>query len=124
MMPKILIIEDEADAAMLLEKRLSKNGFEVLTANGVPESIELLQKEKIDLVILDLMLPAGGGVTVLKSLRGNMRTSGIPVVVLTASHSPGYKQRVLDEGVNAYMEKPYDPVELINTIKNLLKKNK
>ena len=121
-MPKILIIEDEADAAMLLEKRLSKNGFEVLTANDVPESIELLQKEKVDLVILDLMLPAGGGVTVLKSLRRDARTSGIPVVVLTASHSPGYKQKVLDGGVQAYLEKPYDPVELIAAIRDLLKK--
>ena len=122
-MPKILIVEDEADAAMLLGKRLAKNGFEILTANDVPKSIELLQKEKIDLVILDLMLPAGGGVTVLKSLREDGRTSGIPVVVLTATHSPGYKHKVLGEGVEAYMEKPYDPAELITTIKNLLKKD-
>ena len=119
-MPKILIVEDEVDAAMLLGKRLSKTGFEVLTANDVPESIELLQKEKVDLVILDLMLPAGGGVIVLKSIRGDARTSGIPVVVLTASHSPGYKQKVLEEGVQAYLEKPYDPAELIATIKKLL----
>ena len=121
-MPKILIVEDEVDAAMLLGKRLSKNGFDILTANGVPESIDLLQKEKIDLVILDLMLPAGGGVTVLKSLRGDSRTSGTPVIILTASRSPGYKQKVLDEHVEAYMEKPYDPAELIAKIKDLLKK--
>lgn len=121
MMPKILIVEDEVDAAMLLEKRLSKNGFETLTANDVPGSIELLQKEKIDLVILDLMLPAGGGATVLKSIRGDARISGIPVVVLTATHSPGYKHKILSEGVQAYLEKPYDPAELITTIQNLLK---
>ena len=121
-MPKILIVEDEVDAAMLLGKRLSKNGFDILTANDVSGSIELLQKEKIDLVILDLMLPAGGGVTVLKSLRGDSRTSSIPVVVLTATHSPGYKQKILSESVEAYMEKPYDPAELIATMKDLLKK--
>ena len=123
-MPKILIVEDEDDAAMLLGKRLSKNGFEVLTASDVPKSIEVLQKQKVDLVILDLMLPAGGGVTVLKSLRENSRTSSIPVVVLTATHSPGYKQKVLDEGVESYMEKPYDPAELVTTIKGLLKNKK
>ena len=121
-MPKILIVEDEVDAAMLLGKRLSKNGFDILTANDVSGSIELLQKEKIDLVILDLMLPAGGGVTVLKSLRGDSRTSSIPVVVLTATRSPGYKQKILSESVEAYMEKPYDPAELIATMKDLLKK--
>ena len=123
-MPRILIVEDEADVAMLLGKRLSKNGFEVLIAMDVSESIEVLQKEKFDLVILDLMLPAGGGATVLKSLRGDERTAGIPVVVLTASHSPGYKKKILDEGVEAYMEKPYDPAELIATIKNLLNKKR
>ena len=121
-MATILIVEDEVDAVTLLTKRLSKNGFEILSAGDVSGSIELLQKEKVDLVILDLMLPAGGGVTVLKSLRGDKRTSGIPVVVLTATRSPGYKQKVLDEGVDAYLEKPYDPVELISTIQNLLKK--
>jgi len=121
-MAKILIVEDEVDAAMLLEKRLSKNDFETLIANDIPGSIEILNKEKVDLVILDLMLPAGGGVTVLKSIRGDRRTSGIPVVVLTASQSPGYKKKVLDEGVQAYLEKPYDPVELIATIRKLLNK--
>lgn len=123
-MPKILIVEDETDAAMLLGKRLAKNGFEVLTANDIPESIELLHKKKVDLVILDLMLPAGGGVTILKNIRGNSRTHDIPVVVLTASNSPGYKQKVLDEGVEAYMEKPFDSAELITTIRDLLKKKK
>ena len=120
-MPRILIVEDEVDAAMLLGKRLSKNGFDILIANEVSGSIELLQREKIDLMILDLMLPAGGGVTVLKSLRGDKRTSGIPVVVLTATHSPGYKQKIMGEGVEAYMEKPYDSAELVKTIKGLLK---
>ena len=56
-MPKILIVEDETDAAMLLGKRLSKNGFDILTANDVLDSIAILKKEKVDLVILDLMLP-------------------------------------------------------------------
>ena len=121
-MPRILIVEDEADAAMLLEKRLSKNGFETVIAKDVIEGIALLQKVKPDLVILDLMLPAGGGATVLKSLRNDPQTSGIPVLVLTASHSPGYKNKIMEEGVQAYMEKPYEAAELMAAINGLLTK--
>lgn len=120
-MAKILIVEDEADAAMLLEERLSRNGFKTAIAKDVVEGIELLHKENPDLVILDLMLPAGGGATVLKNLRGDPKTSAIPVIVLTATHSPGYKHKILTEGVQAYMEKPYESAELIATIKGLLK---
>lgn len=121
-MPKILIVEDESDAAMLLEQRLAQNGLEAVIAHDVIEGIELLRKEEPDLVILDLMLPAGGGATVLKSLRSDPKTARTPVIVLTASHSPGYKQKILEEGVQAYMEKPYDGEELIAAIKGLLKK--
>jgi len=121
-MPKILIIEDEADAAMLLEKRFSEGGFQSVIAKDVLEGIRLLHKEKPDLVILDLMLPAGGGATVLKNLRSDPQTSGIPVIVLTASRSPGYKQKIMEEGVQAYIEKPYEAAELMAAINGLIKK--
>ena len=121
-MARILIVEDETDAAILLGERLSSGGFEVLTASDAYESIDVLRKETIDLVLLDLMLPAGGGLTVLKNLRQDKKTAACPVIILTANRSPGYKQKVMDEGVQAYIEKPYDSKELMETINKLLKK--
>ena len=119
-MSKILIVEDEADLVTFMTERLVKEGFEVDSAKDVYEAIELLHKAKPDLLILDLMLPAGGGLTVLKNLRADRETAKIPVIVLTASHSPGYKEEVMKMGVQAYMEKPYDSPKLIAVIKKAL----
>ena len=119
-MPKILIVEDEADLVTFMTERFVKEGFEVVAAGDVYGAIELLRKEKPDLVILDLMLPAGGGLTVLKGMKTDKEIPRIPVVVLTASHSPGYKEEVLKEGVAAYVEKPYDSGELLTIIKKAL----
>ena len=118
---KILLVDDDREFREEFKECLED--YDVVEAGNGEDALKILKRpNEIDLVILDLMLPAGGGVTVLKSLRGDSRTSGTPVIILTASRSPGYKQKVLDEHVEAYMEKPYDPVELITTIKDLLKK--
>lgn len=119
-MPKILIIEDEENTVEFLTIRLSREGFTVLSANDSYKGIALAHKEMPDLIILDLMLPAGGGLTVLKRIKAVKETSGIPVLVLTANKSPGYRQKVMAEGVEAYVEKPYDSQELVVTIKKLL----
>jgi len=121
-MPKIIIVEDELDTVKVLAKRLSSKGFEVVTAADAYQGITLALKEKPDLIILDLMLPAGGGLSVLKNIRMSGRTRIIPVVVLTGIKNEDYKRQVLNEGVEAYLEKPYDPDVLISTIQNILKK--
>ena len=121
-MKKILILEDEADIRALLSKRLSSKGFKTLTAKDSFEGVKLLQGEKPDLVVLDLMLPAGGGLMFLKNLRKDPATAKIPVVVLTASQSPGYKHEVVAVGVEAYLEKPYDAEALLKVINNILNK--
>ncbi len=123
-MPKIIIVEDELDTVKVLAKRLSSKGFEVVTAADAYQGITLALKEKPDLIILDLMLPAGGGLSVLKNIRMSGRTRIIPVVVLTGIKNEDYKRQVLNEGVEAYLEKPYDPDVLISTIQNILKKEK
>lgn len=121
-MPKILIIEDEHDVAKVVSKRLSDAGFESVVAGDAYRGVELAHKEKPDLIILDLMLPAGGGIGALKNIRGSSHTANIPVVVLTGMQDAAYKKNILDQGVEAYLEKPYDAQELIETIKGVLAK--
>jgi len=121
-MSKILIIEDDFDVAKVLKKRLSKSSFETLVAEDGYHGIELAHKEKPDLIILDLKLPAGGGLGVLKGLRSSLHTKHIPVLVLTAMKDEEYKKKTLEKGVDAYLEKPYDPAVLLDTIKNILVK--
>ena len=119
-MTKILIIEDEFDTAKVVRKRLSEHGFQSIIAVDGYHGVEFAHKERPDLIILDLMLPAGDGLSVLKNLRFSMHTMNIPVIVLTGIQDEKYKQQVLDEGVDAYMEKPYEASELIDTIKKIL----
>lgn len=121
-MSKILIIEDEPDIAKIVFKRLTQSGFEAVVAVDAYEGVALAHKEKPDLIILDLMLPAGGGLSVLKSIRIAGAIRYTPVVVLTGIKNEDYKQQVLNQGIEAYLEKPYDPDVLISTIQNILKK--
>ena len=65
-------------------------------------------------------MPAGGGAGFLKNMKSSSHLKFTPVVVLTGMSDPDYKQKILDAGVDAYLEKPYEPDELISTIQNCL----
>ncbi len=123
-MSKILIIEDELDVQKVVARRLSQHGFEVVVADDGCRGIELAHSSKPDLIILDFILPAGNGLVVLKNLRSSTHTRYIPVIILTSMKNEEYKQKIINEGVGAYLEKPYEPDELIKTIKDILEKEK
>jgi DNA-binding response OmpR family regulator len=123
-MSKILVVDDEVDITKVLKKRLSTAGFDVIIAMDGYQGTEFAYKELPDLIILDLMLPAGGGLSVLKNLKLSVKTSDIPVVVLTAMRDEKYKNEILTAGVESYLEKPYDIEKLIVVIKDLLDKKK
>jgi DNA-binding response OmpR family regulator len=116
---KILVVEDENDVAVLLADRLKSAGYEVLTAPDAMYGTQCLQRFKPDLVILDLMLPAGGGLSVLRSLRRTLQGRIVPVIILTAKQDDAYKKQILELGVNAYMQKPYDAHELLAEVGKL-----
>jgi DNA-binding response OmpR family regulator len=119
---KILIIEDEPDIAKVLKKRLMDYNFEVICAIDAYVGIKLAHDEKPDLIILDIMLPAGGGLSVLKNIRVSTKTAFIPVVVLTGMSDDEYKKKILQEGVEAYLQKPYDIGELVGTINTIIQR--
>ena len=119
-MSRILIVEDEADMATVIGERLRDEKFEVMVASEGYRGVELAHKQKPDLIILDLMLPVGDGLWVLKTLKEDLATSRIPVVVLTGIENEEYKQNILKAGVEEYIEKPYDGDKLVKTIKRVL----
>jgi DNA-binding response OmpR family regulator len=123
-MAKILIVEDEIDTAKVLEKRLTQQNFEVVVALDAYQGIALIHKERPDLILLDLMLPAGGGKFVLENSRFSSQSRYIPVIVLSGITEGEYKEKILEAGVDAYLEKPYDPEVLIRTIREILTKYK
>lgn len=120
-MSKILIIEDNVDIAELLRDSLSREGFEVVICNDACQGVQFTHKTKPDLILLDLMLPAGGGFSVLENIKLSGYTKTIPVVVLTASKDEEHKKKAIDMGVDEYLEKPYDNNQLISVIRRIIK---
>ncbi len=119
-MPKVLIIEDNADIAELLKDGLSAEGFEVRVCPDAYQGVEFTHRLQPDIIVLDLMLPAGGGFAVLEKIKLSTHTRDIPVVVLTASKDSEHKKHALGMGVVAYLEKPYETKDLANKLREIL----
>lgn len=119
-MKKIMIIEDDKAISDSLSKSLSDSGFEVMAVFDAYQGTKFAYEKNPDLIILDLMLPAGGGLTTLKNIRLSTKTKSIPVAVLTGAQDEELKSKVIKEGVSVYLEKPVELDKLIAAIKNIL----
>ena len=119
-MAKILIIEDDVGVLTALTKVLEKNGHTVITAQDGLQGTTLVHSEKPDLVILDLILPVGGGLTALRNLRISTHTKSLPVIVMSATDNVTLIEDVHAIGVDEYIEKPYDVNKLLARIQELL----
>ena len=113
----ILIAEDDQDIVELLRLYLENNHFHVLTAANGKEALELLKQEKVDLLIVDIMMPKMNGYETIKAIR---QTSHLPILVLSAKSLDHDKIIGLDLGADMYMVKPFNPLEVIANIKALL----
>jgi two-component system, cell cycle response regulator DivK len=121
-MSKILIVDDENEMVLAFSKRLLHEGYEVAVAADAYQGFALARKEKPDLILLDIGLPAGGGLKVLKSIRSHPPSMNIPVIILTASSGEESRRNFLEAGADAYFEKSCDFSDLKATIEKLLKK--
>ncbi|MGB7581536.1 MAG: response regulator transcription factor [Sedimentisphaerales bacterium] len=121
-MATILVVEDELDMQKVVAKRLSSRGFTVHCASDGYQAVQKAHKIAPDLIVLDLQLPAGDGLSVLRKLRISKNTKKTHIVVLTGMTNELFKQSVLTEGVDAYLQKPYDSQVLLDTIDKILGK--
>ena len=122
-MATILVVEDELDVQKVVAKRLTSRGFTVHCASDGYQAVQKAHKIAPDLIVLDLQLPAGDGLSVLRKLRISEATKKTHIVVLTGMTNELYKQSVLIEGVDAYLQKPYDAKVLLDTIDQILGKS-
>jgi len=119
---KVLVVDDEQDVAKALKVRLKANGFNVVLASDSIQAFTMANKEKPDLIILDIMLPGGGGFAVAERLKQSQVTHRIPIIFLTGI--AGGEERAYTLGASGYVMKPYHPDELLETIHRALEKNK
>ncbi|MBN2070723.1 MAG: response regulator [Candidatus Krumholzibacteriota bacterium] len=117
---KILVVDDEEHIRRILQFQLEKFGFDVITAENGEVALELVHRERPDLLILDLMMPKMDGFEVCKKLRSNFQTSQIPIIMLTAKSDLADKIKGLGGGANDYLVKPYSNEELILRVRNVL----
>jgi DNA-binding response OmpR family regulator len=120
MRKKILIVDDDPDLRQALRLRLRANNYETTNAVDGYSAIAQAYKERPDLIVLDLGLPAGDGFVVLDRLQRDDKLSTIPVVVLTARDPQGNEQRALRKGAAAFFQKPADNSELLEVIRTTL----
>lgn len=120
---RLVYIEDEIEMIDLVRLILGRKGFEVIGANGGKEGLEIVRKEKPDLVLLDLMMPDLDGWEVFQQMKADPATRDIPVIVVTA------KAQTIDRvlglhiaKVDDYISKPFSPQELISSVEKILDK--
>lgn len=115
-MPKILVIEDEPDQNKLIKLRLEARGYEVISVGKARDGIELAMKEKPRLILLDMILPDIHGLDATIRLKACPETRDIPIIAISAVGSPDFIKACSQEGIAAYVKKPYDPRELFKMI--------
>lgn len=116
-MKNILIVEDDITIHNLIKEVLNKEQYNVLNAFSGTEALMLIEKEKIDLILLDLMLPGLNGEQIIK------RIKNIPIIVISAKISVEDKVNVLLDGANDYITKPFVKEELLARIKVQLRRS-
>ncbi|MBR3589192.1 MAG: response regulator transcription factor [Clostridia bacterium] len=115
---KILLVEDDKSIVSKLTEFLTQEGFEIKSASGQTDALTFLEKEKFDLVLLDVSLSDGNGFSVCSAVKSDY---GIPVIFLTASSDEFSTVTGFDLGADDYISKPFRPRELVSRIKNILR---
>src|SRR4030042_904934 len=115
---KILVVDCEQDMVKALEVRLKANGYQVVFASDTVQAFTIANQENPDLILLDIMIPGGGGFVVAERLKQSAATHHIPIIFLTAI--PGGEERAYKLGASGYIMKPYQPEELIEAVRHAL----
>ena len=120
---KILVVEDEPDIRKLVQYNLTQERFNVLEAEDGEQALKLLQRERPNLVILDLMLPGLSGMELCKLLRQRSDTAKLPILMLTAKAGEADRIVGLEMGADDYLAKPFSPREMVARVRAILRRS-
>lgn len=119
-MPKILYIEDTENNRILISRRLTRSGYQVLTAEHAQQGLEVAEKELPDLILMDMGLPGLDGWEAARLVKANPRLKHVPVIALTAHAMAGDREKTLAAGCVDYDTKPFDFARLLGKIEAAL----
>lgn len=117
---KILLVEDDKDTVRAMAVRFKAKGYQLAVANDALSAISVARKEKPDLIVLDLGLPAGDGFTVMQRLKSIYDLMLIPVIVVSARDPLMNEQRALEAGAEIFFQKPFDNHEFFAAVQKAL----
>lgn len=118
-MTKVLIVDDDSNIRELVGLYLQRDGFDIVEAADGMQALDILNDTKVDLVVLDIMMPNVDGWALCREIRGS---SSIPVLMLTAQGETNQKVKGLQLGADDYMVKPFEPEELVARVHALLRR--
>ncbi len=119
MTARVLVVDDIMSNVKLLEARLTAEYFEILTASSGREALDILDRERVDVVLLDVMMPGMDGFEACRHIKQNSNTAHIPVIMVTALDQPADKVHGLEAGADDFLTKPVDDIALVTRVKNL-----
>src|ERR1700678_2243812 len=120
---KVLVCDDERHIVRLIQVNLERQGYIVVTAFDGKERLEKIRSEKLNVVVLDVMMPYMDGFEVLKTIRREPETEALPVIMLTAKAQDKDVFEGYHYGADMYLTKPFNPMELVAFVKRILSGN-
>ncbi|MGW8272295.1 MAG: response regulator transcription factor [Thermodesulfovibrionales bacterium] len=119
-MKKVLVVDDEPFILMMIEEKLKRAGFEVIASRRSEGIMEVIRKERPDLIILDWMMPGLSGIEVCSRIKADPEISSIPVFMLTAKGRQEDEKAGLGCGVDRFITKPFSPKLLLSMVQEYL----
>ena len=117
---KILTIDDQPDIRRLIRMTLEFDGYEVIEASSGEQGLSLARHHAPDLILLDIVMPGMDGIELTRMLKADLKLCDVPVVLLTALDRALHSQAAINAGAMLYITKPFNPVELLKSIKLIL----
>ncbi len=119
-MSKVGLVEDNEMNRAMIARRLSKKGYQVVTAVDGRDAVRMAEREFPDIILMDMDLPVMSGMEATREIRSNPALRNIPIVALTAHAMEGDAELATSAGCNAYATKPIDFIALVSTLERLL----
>jgi len=120
-MKKVLVIEDNKDNLKIIEYALNRAGYEVVAAQRGEDGVELAKQKQFYFIIMDINLPGMDGIEATRQIRNSKADGDVPVIAITSYAMAGDRERIMEAGCTGYIEKPIDPISIIEEIHKIIK---
>ncbi len=121
-MKKVLVVEDNQDNLKLISYALRRAGYELVTATSGEDGMEMAHTEQLAFILMDINLPGMDGLETTRRIRESDIDGGLPIIAITSFAMVGDRERILAAGCNGYVEKPIDPIVIVDQIHSIIER--